>query len=352
MQPLNFLIAFLLFFMADVALSFPQFIRLGYNGCSSCHVSPAGGGTLTPYGRSMSEEVSTFGGEGTGALLGGALKATPPAEVMIGGDTRYVRLITPHFVKSFLMQNDAELAVRVSELTFVASAGKYAYGEEMVLQSRRHYVLWQPSENFAARVGLFMPAYGIMQADHTAAVRETLEFGQGQESYNTELSFRGEYGEVFLTAAMPKRSTIELSNDPAPAATADTFSYLARAAAYIGKAAQVGASYRLMVHPDQAFHHSVGAFALAGIARDGYVLAEYDRNFEFINYGKPENVGYVETGYEIWRGVNVQALYEFDKGHVPGLGVQLFPVPHVELLGRVKWVRGQAMPVLMVHSNW
>lgn len=352
MNLINVTIAAILFFATDIALAFPSMIRLGYNGCDSCHASKTGGGTLTTYGRSISEEISSFGGEGTGALLAGSLRATPPANVLVGGDTRYVRIVTPHFTKSFLMQNDGELVVQAGELTFAAAIGKYAYGEEMKLESRRHYIQWQPTENFAARVGLFMPAYGINIPDHRVGVRDVLEFGQGAESYNIEGSYRNELGELFLTAATPKNATIELKNEPAPATKSNTFSYIARGAAYVGKSAQVGLSYRAMVHPDNMLHHSVGAYTMAGITRDWYVLAEYDRNFEFINLGKPEDVAYVETGYEVVRGVNVQALYEYNKGNVPGLGLQLFPLPHVELLGQVKWAKGVATPVLMFHSNW
>lgn len=352
MKYLLLLVGLVTFFAAEVALAYPSLIRLGYNGCNSCHVSPTGGGTLSPYGRSISEEISTFGGEGTGAVLGGALRATPPEGVLIGGDTRYVRIVTPAFTKSFLMQNDAELVVRAGEMTVAASAGRYAYGDDMRLESRRAYVMWQPDENWAVRAGLFMPAYGLLLPDHTLGVREVLEFGQGHETWNGEVSYRNAWGELFLTAATPKGSTVKLSTEPAPATQANTFSYIARAAAYVGKAAQVGLSYRAMMHPEAKVHHSVGAYTSVGLTRDWYVLAEADRNFEFINLGKPEDVAYLETGYEVFRGVNVQATYEYHRGSVPGIGLQLFPAPHLELLGQVKYANGQATPVLMIHSNW
>src|SRR5712691_5260146 len=31
----------------------PTMIRLGYNNCAACHVTPQGGGLLTPYGKGI-----------------------------------------------------------------------------------------------------------------------------------------------------------------------------------------------------------------------------------------------------------------------------------------------------------
>jgi hypothetical protein len=38
---------------ATPALASPTMIRLGYSDCATCHVSPQGGGLLTPYGRGI-----------------------------------------------------------------------------------------------------------------------------------------------------------------------------------------------------------------------------------------------------------------------------------------------------------
>jgi hypothetical protein len=44
------LIALLLIAVAGTASATPNMIRLGYTTCASCHLSPQGGGLLTPYG--------------------------------------------------------------------------------------------------------------------------------------------------------------------------------------------------------------------------------------------------------------------------------------------------------------
>src|SRR5258708_17114915 len=43
----------------------PTMIRLGYPNCSSCHISPQGGGLLNLYGRGIDKAQSLVGGEYT-----------------------------------------------------------------------------------------------------------------------------------------------------------------------------------------------------------------------------------------------------------------------------------------------
>ncbi len=47
------------------AAALPTMIRLGYPNCSSCHISPQGGGLLNLYGRSIDQAQSLVGGEYT-----------------------------------------------------------------------------------------------------------------------------------------------------------------------------------------------------------------------------------------------------------------------------------------------
>lgn len=45
------------------AVALPTMIRLGYPNCSSCHISPQGGGLLNLYGRGIDQAQSLVGGE-------------------------------------------------------------------------------------------------------------------------------------------------------------------------------------------------------------------------------------------------------------------------------------------------
>jgi len=48
---------------AGPALALPTMIRLGYNNCAACHLSPQGGGLLTPYGKGIDAAQSLRHGE-------------------------------------------------------------------------------------------------------------------------------------------------------------------------------------------------------------------------------------------------------------------------------------------------
>ena len=53
---------FLIIIFSLKLYAFPENVRHGYLACTACHVSPSGGGVLTPYGRSLSAELmSTWG---------------------------------------------------------------------------------------------------------------------------------------------------------------------------------------------------------------------------------------------------------------------------------------------------
>ena len=56
---------FALLILTQPLLALPTMIRLGYPNCSSCHISPQGGGLLNQYGRSIDQAQSMTGGEYT-----------------------------------------------------------------------------------------------------------------------------------------------------------------------------------------------------------------------------------------------------------------------------------------------
>lgn len=342
----NALIALLVFLGADIAVAYPENVRLGYRVCGACHVAPGGGGVLKEYGRGAGEELATYAPTGAGRLFG----AVPDYEkVQVGGDTRYLAL--PSLKKAFLMQADGEVAVHASrEVTFAGSVGEY--GPEREIQSRRSYVMWQPNDNFAARFGEFFPQYGIGFQDHTLATREGLGLGEGREMVAAELSYRDDYSELFLTAASNGGdSDLAMNAGASYRMTSSGFNYLARAATYVGRAT-VGGSWWTAQGPEgEPATHTFGPFVMWGVTRELYLLAEWDRRFKYVR-GAATDVATAEVGYEVYRGIHVQLTDEYERGNIPGVGLQFFPVPHVELYARMKYERGAWTPLLMAHTNW
>ncbi|MFM8314271.1 MAG: hypothetical protein ACKOA8_08310, partial [Deltaproteobacteria bacterium] len=116
----KYLVSFFLAFVSQVVFPFPEMIRHGYSNCITCHVSPNGGGLVTPYGRALSQEVlSTWHRENESDFLWGLVPY--PEWLNLGGDFRYVQthLDTPDTKtgRFIVMQADIEAA---------ASLGKFS----------------------------------------------------------------------------------------------------------------------------------------------------------------------------------------------------------------------------------
>jgi hypothetical protein len=329
--------------LATPALGFVEMVRLGYNGCASCHVSPTGGGALTAYGRSVSEETSSWAREGDGQLFNNVF--TTPDWLAVGGDTRYVGVSTPDFERHFLMQEDVEVGVRpVRYLWLVASGGWY--GEGLRKESRRHYLLWTPSKFWSVRLGKFFPAYGVLQPDHTVSVRQALGWREGAETINAELYVHSDVGEVFVTQSSrdPQASSLDHGSYAFNSSESST---IVRAAKYLGRTAQLGASYWYCVTPDETWHAG-GLYGIWGITRDLYLTAEADYKAALT----PVTATWTELGYELVRGVHVKASHELtDETHRYGIGAQWWPMPHYELLLRGKWQEGVWAYTAMIHLN-
>src|SRR5271170_7738780 len=97
---MRFLSIFLLSIVtaSPFAHGFPEMARIGYQNCIACHVSPTGGGVLTPYGRGMTSDIlSTWHADGEDAIGHGLIKdkdgkpyATPDW-LQLGGDSRWIQ---------------------------------------------------------------------------------------------------------------------------------------------------------------------------------------------------------------------------------------------------------------------
>jgi len=309
--------------------AFPINARLGYAACKSCHVSPTGGGTLTEYGKGISEESSTWSYEGAGTSSLGAFPGLP--HFLLGGDVRTLNFQTGPVQKNLLMQADIEGALLLSDqITLVASRGVYGLDLQSYLpsdipsESRRVYALFAPQEWISFRIGSFMPGYGLMIADHAENIRKGLGFGQGTEAMGAELGLFSGFGELLLT------------HQPDPLKSA------ARLAIYLGESSQIGVSGVAAVGSQSA-----GGFAILGFSREVYLMAEYDRRRVGVDL---EDYAWGRLGLEVVRGFHL--LYG---GWVTGeksginIGINWFPIPHFELLTLAERSGDNSLYQLMTH---
>ena len=181
----------------------PIFLSRQYSRCTNCHYSPTGGGLLTPYGRSLSrEELSTFGrspgpkpqGREHEFLYGLPGGATGP--LSLGIDLRPSRLrfdlgeLTT--ARNLLMNAELTAALRHGGWTFYAQLGRQPRGDDPRVASFEHWVGYESERGPGARVGRFLPAYGVRLADHTTFTRAPLGLDNEDQVYALELSYRSD----------------------------------------------------------------------------------------------------------------------------------------------------------------
>ena len=196
---------------AAVSSAEPIFLSRQYSRCTNCHYSPAGGGLLTPYGRSLSrEELSTFGrspgptpqGREHEFLFGLLRGRSEPLQ--LGIDLRPSRL---HFdfgeltsTRSLLMNAELTAALRRNGFTFYGQLGRQPRGDDPRVASFEHWLGYESERGLGARVGRFLPAYGVRLADHTSLTRAPLDLDNEDQVYALELSHRSDRHLVQLSA--------------------------------------------------------------------------------------------------------------------------------------------------------
>jgi hypothetical protein len=209
--------------LATEARAYPHFqLSSGSGRCSQCHIGPAGGGLLTPWGQD--EQGDTIARGGDGHFLHGAIEL--PGWLLLGGNVRLAALANDvggsegAELAAFPMQID--LAARVgagawSAVAIVGARGVVRSGAPASADnpgseasspsvasyviSREHYVMWQPGEQGAyARAGRFAAPYGLRLADHTAYVRRYLGYNLLEETYGLGGGWIGDDWELHATA--------------------------------------------------------------------------------------------------------------------------------------------------------
>jgi hypothetical protein len=306
------MIAFSFFFLSTAAHAFPEMIRHNYPNCTSCHVSPNGGGLLNEYGRqSSAAALSTWGSETEAKAVYGLLKQ--PEWLDTTALVRAVQTFQDNSKVSsgnfWWMEGDLEGAARfgkdqkwTADLALGVSPdalNQLLPENASPIVSARHYLLYHPTESTSIRAGKFLTDYGIYFPEHTIATRQGIGFDAGAETYNLEYSLQGETWSGSITANFGRPDDSSLLMEKGMAAKAGyTFldHHQVGLSAYAG--AQNGTSRQL-----------VGPFGLFGFSTSLYALAEAD--FQFLQTGAISNAGffsYEKIGYEPIRGFHVYVM--------------------------------------------
>ena len=197
--------------LATRAHAYPQFqLALGADRCSSCHLSPGGGGLLNAYGRD--EAGSTISNGGDGRFAHGAWE--PPDWIALGADLRVAGAAKTsrgdRELLAFPMQADVYARVGTEavsvNLTVGVRGGARDPQPRLVerLASREHYVMYQRDSGSYVRAGRFFPVFGVRSQDHTAAVRRYLGFHTLEEPYGVAAGWFGDSWETHVSAYVPR----------------------------------------------------------------------------------------------------------------------------------------------------
>lgn len=338
----------LFFFLCAVlsssfAYSYPEMVRHGYVSCTACHVSPSGGGVLTPYGRELSREVlSTWGGDKeTKFLYGWAQKEEVSETLRLGGDVRAVQVVRENsqYKRADLIPMQADLEVGVDDGTYAAIVGLGLQPENRAGRqlnqffSRKHYFIVRLTEEKSLRFGKFMKSFGLNLADHFVSVRRDLRWDYGTESYNLEYSELGQKSSTFLTL---------INDDPAEVGIERESGFSARQSWSVAEISQFGLSY--FYGRNQSGTRDVfGPFWIWSFNPHFFWMTEFDWQLKNPQ-GSERTSGYAafsRLGYEAHKGVI--PIVQFERAHLEtknsdgwreskGLGLQWYPRPHWEFV--------------------
>lgn len=334
--------AFILLIPA-LAWGYPETSRHGYGNCTTCHVSPSGGGLLTPYGRELSKELlSTWSGETEQYLAYGLLGEEDKllASAFLRTLQGYRNTPTYKQARYIVMQADVEVGYNSEAWAIVGSIGRQekrsGLSSKGQLFSRRHYAVWRPSETISLRGGKFLRNYGLNWANHNVFVRRELGFGFDTESYNLEANYGGENLGLSLTRIAGDQGD-DSSYFEEKGWSASAFYYFLESQK-VGWSLFKGKDFfqdRLVYGPwvNLAFTKQLGFMAeldwqnwqsrTASLSKNGYVLSS-------------------QLSYEIYKGIHPFTSFDrkrlnlkdpLSRQYTYGFGMQWFPRPHFEISG-------------------
>jgi hypothetical protein len=355
------------------AHAFAWMIKHGFTKCGSCHTDPAGGETLTHFGRAESQFLLSAGGDGaseakpSAQFLFGALRE--PENVNLGGSYRHMFLYSaavptvPSEFRHFPMQVDLYGSARIGSFVFGASLGvargiegsAHVRGAQLnqedadgfIVLSRNHYVgLWL-QEGALLRFGRLNLPFGVRLPEHTLWVREaTRTDRESDQQHGVALSYsrRRWRGEMMLVMG-----NFQLNPDRfRERGYAGSIEYLLTPKLAVGGSSLLTYSQEdALTRVEDSLRYVHGVNARFGVSPKLALLGEFDLLKE---QGRVMGMtGFLQADYEPWRGLHLALTGEvLDQGlldrddvlPVPGAGAARygawislgwFPMTHLEL---------------------
>ena len=332
------LILFLLLSLGPLwAQAYPDMIRHNYSSCTACHFSPAGGGLLNPYGRTISKEVlSTWGTEKEAQPFYGVLEGSKlNSWLQVGGNIRALQLHHESDKvregRTIPMQAGLEAAAQWGRWTVSFFFGKLNKDWKVEPEFIRYYTTYQWSDEWTLRLGRFTPIFGLNVPQHTLPTRGALGFGQNSERDSLEASWTGEKWSGSLTAS---KSVLTKQQPEVESGVSSQLNYT------FADSYKFGMSYWLGAQESQ--HREVfSAHGSLGFTEHFYLLTETALQYKRPYGGKSQDgiFHFAKLGYEVFKGFHAQFVEEYSQSDFTvenskmesfGPGFLFYPRPHFE----------------------
>ncbi|MFA6239124.1 MAG: hypothetical protein WC635_17425 [Bacteriovorax sp.] len=344
MKYVIYILALVLSFIKP-AFSYSELSRHGYVNCTSCHLSPSGGGLMTAYGRELSRAVvSAWGAKNEQYFAYNAIPAISKSDkVLAGAFIRGLQALRDDKnateARAILMQADADLAYNDVSWAVLGSIGRQEIRNGLESSSRffsrRHYALYRINYSNQFRIGKFLQFYGLNEPNHQAYVRKYLSFGFDTESYNSEYCYLGENFNLYLSQSFGSfDDKYSRANEKS---LSTSMSYFFWDKQKIGLSAYRGTE-------SSSKRITYGTWGIFSFTPQIFSMHELDFQDKKIKSSSIVQSGYVTSNklnYEYIRGLigflsydlaNLNPINSGSHKFAYGAGVQFFPRPHLELI--------------------
>jgi hypothetical protein len=348
------LASLILLLTAAPAFGLPEAVRYGQFSCVTCHVSPGGGGMMTPYGREFSaEKLSTWSYENEQEALHGLVPSM--GTFLVGGDARWVKTKTKTgettFEKFWRMQTDLEAGLHVGPVWLSGMWGTKPAGPQDDPKDHGRLV----HRGYSARVdllddrvllrgGLFMPKFGLMSADHTLFVRSVPGLTPDGEQTQAELIIQDDDFEVSLATLMVNKMYDREFKTKS--------GYNAGVSAFVAGRNRLSVSAlstKRVSGTTDLIMNAYGTSGVLSLSREVYAMFELDRVDNIIKSpttksGTSALVNYFSLNAEVVKGLIPYLRYEFYDSNIVapdtstgrwGAGFNWYPRPHAQIELRV-----------------